>query len=356
MSSSTTTTIRYDLPSGRAAGSKNSGEYSTVIRSMVLEPIREASSPVSNPEYYDDEGEVFNSDPKQSAGNAGMPCQDKNCVCCNEWKSIMNKNDADENNIELFMKILIEKIEVLCKDLQVIRNDLKGHDENLINENATKSTSTNRTNKSRKMATAFQEPIIKAKSKGSKKASSEELQVRSQQKSAGRKEDQHQPSSNPKKNELRISTRPIVDKMNKKPDAKTMKSQRPSDRKGQQSSGRGAGPQNKGEVSGSSSSQAMRKKPDNIQSPSKTQRRPSPPPKNTTTLPRSPSRQNSPSRQLSPARQKSPSPQRSSIRRSPSPKRLMNQKIDEDQFNKDLAQPPHNVRLCRRHLEHHPLV
>ena len=320
---------------------------------MVLEPIREASSPVSNPEYYDDEGEVFNSDPKQSAGNAGMPCQDKNCVCCNGWKSIMNKNDADENNIEIFMKTLIEKIEVLCKDLQEIRNDLKGNDDNLTNENPI-----NLTKKSRKMATAFQDPIIKANSKGSKKASSEELQVRSQQKSAGRKEDQHQPSSNPKKkkNELRISTRPIVDKMNKKPDAKTMKSQRPSDRKGQQSSGRGAGPQNKGEVSGSSSSHAMRKKPDNIQSPSKTQRRPSPPPKNTTTLPRSPSRQNSPSRQLSPARQKSPSPQRSSIRRSPSPKRLMNQKIDEDQFNKDLAQPPHNVRLCRRHLEHHPIV
>ena len=206
------------------------------------------------------------------------------------------------------------------------------------------------------MATAFQDPIIKANSKGSKKASSEELQVRSQQKSAGRKEDQHQPSSNPKKkNELRISTRP-VDKMNKKPDAKTMKSQRPSDRKGQQSSGRGAGPQNKGEVSGSASSQAMRKKPDNIQSPSQTQRKPSPSPKNKTALPRSPSRQNSPSRQLSPARQKSPSPQRSSVRRSPSPKRLMNQKDDVIQLNKDHAQPPHNVRLCRRHLEHHQLV
>ena len=205
------------------------------------------------------------------------------------------------------------------------------------------------------MATAFQDPIIKAKSKGSKKASSEELQVRSQQKSAGRKEDQR-PSSNPKKNELRISARP-VDKMNKKPDAKTMKSQRPSDRKGQQSSGRGAGPQNKGEVSGSSSSQAMRKKPDNIQSPSQTQRKPSPSPKNKTALPRSPSRQNSPSRQLSPARQKSPSPQRSSVRRSPSPKRLMNQKVDDViQLNKDHAQPPHNVRLCRRHLEHHQLV
>ena len=324
---------------------------------MVLEPIREASLPVSNPEYYDDAEEVFNSDPKQSAG-AGMPCQDKNCVCCNGWKSLMNKNDADENNIEIFMKMLIEKIEVLCKDLQEIRNDLKGHDENLINENATKSTSTNRTNKSRKMATAFQEPIIKAKSKGSKKASSEELQVRSQQKSAGRKEDQHQSSSNPKKkNELRISTRPVVDKMNKKPDAKTMKSQRPSDRKGQQSSGRGAGPQNKGEVSGSSSSQAMRKKPVNIQSPSQTQRKPSPSPKNKTALPRSPSRQNSPSRQLSPARQKSPTPQRSSVRRSPSPKRLMNQKVDDViQLNKDHAQPPHNVRLCRRHLEHHPIV
>ena len=354
---SSSTTIRYDQPSGRASGSKNSGEYSTAIRSMVLEPIREASSPLSNPEYYDDEGEVFNSDPKQPAGNAGMPCQDKNCVCCNGWKSLMNKNDADENNIEIFMKMLIEKIEVLCKDLQEIRNDLKGHDENLINENATKSTSTNRTNKSRKMATAFQEPIIKAKSKGSKKASSEELQVRSQQKSAGRKEDQHQSSSNPKKkNELRISTRPVVDKMNKKPDAKTMKSQRPSDRKGQQSSGRGAGPQNKGEVSGSASSQAMRKKPDNIQSPSQTQRKPSPSPKNKTALPRSPSRQNSPSRQLSPARQKSPSPQRSSVRRSPSPKRLMNQKDDVIQLNKDHAQPPHNVRLCRRHLEHHQLV